>query len=139
MRIVWIVAFVAAVLIVPCAASARTTLLPDQPPSPLAAAPGILDRSPFGDAPALDPPLAVTPAAEAFLAQRAIREKEEDRKSEEKAAQAKPKSPGKALLFSAAVPGTGQLYNGAKRGFVYLGVEALSWFAYFSFHSSGLP
>lgn len=137
MRIVWIVSFVAAALAVPGIAPARTTLLPDPPPSSLAVSPGILDRSPLGDAPALELPFSVAPAAEALLAQRAIREKEEDRKSEERAAQAKPKSPGKALLFSAAVPGTGQLYNGSKRGFVYLGVEALSWFAYFSFHSSG--
>jgi len=37
------------------------------------------------------------------------------------------KTPGKALLLSALVPGTGELYVGAKRGWVFLGVEVAFW------------
>jgi hypothetical protein len=81
----------------------------------------------------------VSAAGEGLLAQRAIRDRNEKKKrvEEEKKIAQEPKSPGKAFLFSVAVPGTGQLYQGANRGFVYLGVELLSWLAYASFHSSG--
>ncbi len=34
-------------------------------------------------------------------------------------------SPGRAFLYSAVVPGTGQLYGGSTRGYVYLAGEAL--------------
>ena len=47
------------------------------------------------------------------------------------------KSPGKAFIFSAAVPGSGQLYAGAKRGYVYLGIEAVAWTTSYFFHKSG--
>ncbi|MBN1504589.1 MAG: hypothetical protein JW952_05985, partial [Candidatus Eisenbacteria bacterium] len=47
------------------------------------------------------------------------------------------KSPGKAFIFSALAPGTGQLYVGAKRGYVYLGVEAVAWATSYFFHESG--
>jgi hypothetical protein len=40
----------------------------------------------------------------------------------------RPKSPTKALLLSAFVPGLGQLYSGhAKVGMIYLGIEAAGW------------
>ena len=35
-----------------------------------------------------------------------------------------PKSPNRAFLYSAALPGTGQLYADADRGFLYLAAEA---------------
>ncbi len=47
------------------------------------------------------------------------------------------KSPGKAFIFSALAPGSGQLYVGAKRGYVYLGVEAVVWTTSYFFHQSG--
>lgn len=40
------------------------------------------------------------------------------------------KSPGKASVMSLAVPGAGQLYAGSKRGFVFLGVEAVAVLAF---------
>lgn len=48
------------------------------------------------------------------------------------------KSPGKALLLSAAVPGAGEFYSGAwKRGIVFSALEVASWTWYFTQHSSG--
>ena len=38
-------------------------------------------------------------------------------------------APGLALLASLALPGAGQLLNGDRRAFFYLGVEAGAWFA----------
>jgi len=138
MRIERIAAFVAIAMVLPRVAPARASLFPDPSPTPFDAAP-VLDRSPVGRGGALEVAIDVPRSAEALLAQRAIRDKEkkEEAKEMERAGEIKPKSPGKALLFSAVVPGSGQLYNGAKRGFVYMGVEALSWFAYFSFHKAG--
>lgn len=41
---------------------------------------------------------------------------------------AKPKSPAKAMLLSAIVPGLGQMYSGhEKTGLAYLGIEAAGW------------
>lgn len=40
------------------------------------------------------------------------------------------KSPGRASVMSLAIPGTGQLYAGSKRGFVFLGVEAVAVLAF---------
>jgi len=51
--------------------------------------------------------------------------------------EARKRSPGLAFLFSAAVPGGGQFYNGQRRGLVYLAVEAAAWIAHLSFRSSG--
>ena len=34
-----------------------------------------------------------------------------------------PRSPAKAFLFSAAVPGTGEFYSGAKRGMFFVAAE----------------
>lgn len=45
------------------------------------------------------------------------------------------KDPGKASLMSAVVPGTGQLYAGSKRGYIFLGVEAVAMMAYFKYRS----
>ncbi len=39
-------------------------------------------------------------------------------------------SPGRAFLYSAAVPGAGQLYVGASRGYAYLAGEAIMGVAY---------
>jgi hypothetical protein len=48
------------------------------------------------------------------------------------------KSPGMALLFSAAVPGAGELYIGAeKRAIGFFAVEVASWTWYLTQHSSG--
>jgi len=48
------------------------------------------------------------------------------------------KSPGKALLLSAALPGAGEFYVGAKkRAIGFLALEAASWAWYFTQHSSG--
>jgi TM2 domain-containing membrane protein YozV len=44
----------------------------------------------------------------------------------------------KAGLFSAIIPGTGQIYNGQNsKGYIMLGVEAAIWTAYFVFDSQG--
>jgi hypothetical protein len=48
------------------------------------------------------------------------------------------KSPGKALLFSALLPGAGEYYAGAwKRGLVFSALEVTSWVWYLTQHSSG--
>jgi hypothetical protein len=54
----------------------------------------------------------------------------------EPAAGREPKSPVKAMLLSAALPGLGELYAGSNRGYVFMGVEAVSWITYASFRSS---
>jgi hypothetical protein len=51
---------------------------------------------------------------------------------------AKPvRKPAVAFLLSALLPGTGQLYNGDDRGYIYLGVEAAAWFARASYLDAG--
>ena len=45
-----------------------------------------------------------------------------------------PKSLGKAFLFSAVVPGTGEFYSGAKRGVLFAAAEVAFWAAYIVFH-----
>ena len=45
--------------------------------------------------------------------------------------------PGLAFLMSAAIPGTGQLAEGRKRAFLYLGVEALAWISHFAWLDAG--
>jgi hypothetical protein len=47
------------------------------------------------------------------------------------------RKPGVAFLLSALVPGAGQLYNGNKRGYAFLGLEAMSWFARLSYLDAG--
>ena len=44
------------------------------------------------------------------------------------------KSPGKAFLLSAIIPGTGQLYAGSKRGIFYLASEITFLASYFVLH-----
>jgi hypothetical protein len=50
---------------------------------------------------------------------------------------AQPKSPGKAFLFSAAIPGTGEFYSGAKRGVLFMAAEVAFWTAYVVLHGRG--
>jgi len=45
-----------------------------------------------------------------------------------RAAQKPVRKPGLSFLFSALLPGAGQLYNGDRRGYVFLGIEAAAWF-----------
>ncbi len=45
------------------------------------------------------------------------------------------KSVGGAAAMSLALPGTGQLYTGSKRGYLYLGVEAVALLSYATFHA----
>jgi hypothetical protein len=45
------------------------------------------------------------------------------------------KSPGLAAGMSAILPGTGQLYAGSNRGYVFLGIQALALYTYFHFDS----
>jgi hypothetical protein len=48
------------------------------------------------------------------------------------------KSPGLAFLLSAAVPGAGEFYSGAKyRAAAFFGVEVISWIVYFNRKSVG--
>ncbi|MFQ5648963.1 MAG: hypothetical protein ACE5IY_03390 [bacterium] len=48
------------------------------------------------------------------------------------------KSIGKAVLFSAVVPGTGQLYGGSRlKGVGFLALEAIAIFAHFKYDSDG--
>lgn len=44
------------------------------------------------------------------------------------------KSPAKAFLFSAIVPGTGELYSEARRGLLFMAAEAAFWTAYIVVH-----
>jgi hypothetical protein len=43
------------------------------------------------------------------------------------------KSPGQSAGMSLALPGSGQLYNGSSRGYVYLGIEALAVYTFAHF------
>jgi len=45
------------------------------------------------------------------------------------------KSPQKAFLFSAVIPGTGEFYSKAKRGIIFLTAEASLWTAYVLTHN----
>jgi len=47
-----------------------------------------------------------------------------------------PPSPILAGFLSAVVPGSGQLIQGERRGWIYLGVEAAGWFAYLAVHDA---
>ena len=49
----------------------------------------------------------------------------------------KSKSQGKAFLYNMLLPGTGHLYAGSKRGWVYLGLEGVMWGTYFYYHDRG--
>jgi hypothetical protein len=140
---------IALILASPVLAGPAAELLPSLP-APLALENHVLDRSPVGGPPRVVFPAGATVDAAKelltvtapgssrdLLAQRAVRDEVGEPKSVSEERAARRKSPGKALLLSAAVPGTGELYNGSNRGFIFLGVEALSWLAYFSFDASG--
>jgi hypothetical protein len=85
--------------------------------------------------------------ATGLLAQRVLKDEPEKEEEEEdvkeevelppEISEPKRTSPALAFLFSAGVPGAGQFYNGNRRAFAYLAVEAVAWIAYFSFRSSG--
>ena len=45
------------------------------------------------------------------------------------------KSPGQASLMSAVVPGTGQLYAGSNRGYIFLGIEAVAMMAFIKYNN----
>src|SRR5689334_1722915 len=45
------------------------------------------------------------------------------------------KNPGQASLMSAVVPGTGQLYAGSNRGYIFLGVEAVAMMAFIKYNN----
>lgn len=78
-------------------------------------------------------PLDSAPAL--LLAQKAI-EKPAPTAEKEEPSQAE-KSPAKAFIFSALVPGSGELYVGAKRGYIFLGVEAIAWTSSYFLRESG--
>jgi len=59
-----------------------------------------------------------------------------DREAEEAPSHGDP-SPFLAGLLSAVIPGSGQLAQGQKRGWVYLGVEVAAWFSFFALRSAG--
>lgn len=46
------------------------------------------------------------------------------------------KSPASAFLLSAMLPGLGELYSGSNRGYLFLGVEAVSWITFASYRTS---
>ncbi|KPJ60804.1 MAG: hypothetical protein AMJ46_04895 [Latescibacteria bacterium DG_63] len=71
-----------------------------------------------------------------LLVQKVIREAK-PATPEEKETGASEKSPGKAFVFSMLAPGSGQLYVGAKRGYIYLGVEAIAWTSSYFLWKSG--
>jgi hypothetical protein len=72
-----------------------------------------------------------------LLAQKAIEEPTPTAKKEGEEPSQTEKSQGKAFIFSALVPGSGELYVGAKRGYIFLGVEAVAWTSSYFFHKSG--
>jgi hypothetical protein len=69
-----------------------------------------------------EPPVPIPPPAESQL---------------EAAEPVERKSPARAFLYSALLPGLGELYVGSPRGYVFLGVEAATWITYASYKSSG--
>jgi hypothetical protein len=94
------------------------------------------------------PPADAVWAPTGLFAQRVLQEEPEKKKEEKKEKEReeaksrlreapKERSPALAFLFSAAVPGAGQFYNGNRRALVYLAVETVALVAHFSFRSSG--
>ena len=47
------------------------------------------------------------------------------------------RNPGIAFLLSAILPGAGQIYNGDRRGYIYLGCEVAAWFTRVSYLDAG--
>jgi hypothetical protein len=84
------------------------------------------------------PLLSAHPSLEASLfAQRVIEEEEKEKEKKQKKEEQVLKSPPKAFMMSVLVPGTGELYAGKKRGFVFIGLEVAAWAAYYFYHDSG--
>ncbi len=48
------------------------------------------------------------------------------------------KSPNEAFLYSLAIPGMGQLYNGSKYGYIYTAAEMGLWITYFVLRNSAV-
>lgn len=48
------------------------------------------------------------------------------------------KSPNEAFLYSLAIPGMGQLYNGSKYGYIYTAAEVGLWITYFVLRNSAV-
>ena len=48
------------------------------------------------------------------------------------------KSPNEAFLYSLAIPGMGQLYNGSKYGYIYTAAEIGLWITYFVLRNSAV-
>jgi len=71
------------------------------------------------------------------LAQKAIEEPRESSEKEEPSQTQIEKSPAKAFVFSFLAPGSGELYVGAKRGYIFLGVEAVAWASSYFLRESG--
>ena len=72
-----------------------------------------------------------------ILAQRAIQEPVQGIEKKEPPQTQTGKSPGKAFVFSLLAPGSGELYVGAKRGYIFLGVEAVAWASSYFLDKSG--
>ena len=94
------------------------------PLSPPALAQRAIDEEPPKKKPEEQPvPEAVTPEA-------AEKAKVAEAEAQER------KSPAKAFLLSALLPGLGEFYVGSPRGYVFMGVEAATWITYASYKSS---
>ncbi len=52
------------------------------------------------------------------------------------AVEAGPKSPTKAFLLSAALPGLGEVYANSNRAYIFMGIEAASWITFASYRAS---
>lgn len=72
-----------------------------------------------------------------ILAQKAIQEPVQGVEKKEPTQTQSEKSPGKAFAFSFLAPGSGELYVGAKRGYIFLGVEAVAWASSYFLDKSG--
>ena len=80
--------------------------------------------------PAIADPLINNPNAEAAM-------QLEDKMNETMAGSLPPhglKSPSRAFLLSAVIPGTGEFYAGAKRGLLFVAAEIAFWTTYFVLH-----
>ncbi len=58
-------------------------------------------------------------------------------KKEKDVSDLKPKSTRKAFFLSLLMPGLGELYVGSKRGFIFMGVEAVAWWMYLTNNADG--
>jgi len=72
-----------------------------------------------------------------ILSQRAIEEPAQPPEKDQSLVAGSEKSPGKAFVFSFLVPGTGEFYLDAHRGYIFLGVEAVAWASSYFLRESG--